>query len=111
GARVFVSVLVGPLPDVAHHIHDTERTGAGWMRIDIIGSIESATVTGSGHGILLPCISPRVSAAICALRGVLPLPLMREALASPCCISARIFDRYPSDRLVCPSVRIGSVLP
>jgi hypothetical protein len=56
GARVFVGVLVSPLPDVAYQVHHTEGAGAGRVRVDIIGSIEGAAVTGSGHSILLPCI-------------------------------------------------------
>ena len=35
GARVFVAVLVGLLPDVADQVHHPKRAGASWMCINI----------------------------------------------------------------------------
>src|SRR5271170_1622368 len=36
-ARVVIDVLIGPLPDVPHHIDDAKWACPGWIRIDLIG--------------------------------------------------------------------------
>src|SRR5258708_120571 len=34
GAGVGIGIFIGPLPDIAHHIENTKRAGAGRMRLD-----------------------------------------------------------------------------
>ena len=53
GTGMIVGVFICPLPDVAYHVHYTERAGAGRMRIHIIGGQHHAALIWKGcSGIL-----------------------------------------------------------
>src|SRR6202022_743606 len=97
GAGMVVEILVGPLPDIAGHIHDAEWTGSEGMGVDGRRASEIAAQVALGDGLVIPVVAPRIQPAIGALRGVLPFPFMREALAGPLRIGAGIFERDPGD--------------
>ncbi len=107
GAGVLVGVLFGPLPDVAHHVHHAVGARAFGMGVDGIGTGHGAAGNGPGHVRGLPVISPGIGATIGALRGELPLPLVRQALACPLCVGARIFKgTQVTGRLSQPSGKV-----
>src|SRR5277367_3186875 len=57
---VVVDVLIGPLPDVPHHVQDAEWTCPGWMRIDLIRRGKGAALVGRGNIVRFPGIAPGV---------------------------------------------------
>src|SRR5260221_5306966 len=89
GARVRVAEFIGPLPDVARQVFDTERAGTSRMRVHIIGPAHNPSRFGRRDRCRIPLAAPRVQAAITSLGGVLPLPLVRQAIAGPTGIRAR----------------------
>ena len=103
--------FVGPLPDVAHHVHHAVGAGSLRMRVDGVGSGHRAACLRNGNGRGIPRVAPGKNAAVRALRGQLPLPLMRQALARPLCVGARIFKRDPGHGPIVPARGEVSVLP
>ena len=81
------------------------------MRVDGIGARHGAAGDGRGNVGGLPEVAPGIGAAVGALRGKLPLPLVRQALAGPLGVGARIFKRDPGDGAIVPALRIAAVLP
>src|SRR5476651_2625528 len=59
----------------------------------------------------VPLLTPRIEASVGALRGVLPLPLMRQALAGPGGKSTSVFKRNPGHGTTIPTLREVAVLP
>src|SRR3569833_1575031 len=129
-AGVVVGIFIGPLPDVSNHVHYAEGAGATRMSVNIAGLRHDPAIVrwwcGRGHRIELPrtrvgattgdrrepvALAPGVDATIAALSGVLPFPLVGQALARPASIVARIFKRYPGHGLVSCSVRKRAVYP
>src|SRR5450759_1168489 len=111
GARVLVLEFVGPLPDVAGEVHHAVRTGAFREGVDIGGGTQFAAVLGLGEARAAGSVAPRIHPVVRALRGVLPFPLVRQALAGPTGVSARVFERHPRDRLVVPSGGVAAAGP
>src|ERR1700728_3143109 len=130
GSRVFIDVLIGPLPDIPYHIHRAERACPFGMGIDIAGReyrsppvgrrrcrIRRIALPGAGEGTAAQrrrqpiAVSPRIAAGIVALRRVLPLPLVWQAFSGPPCILPRVFKRDPGHRLVAPALGIDPSLP
>src|ERR1035438_789778 len=103
GARMLILVFIGPLPDVAREVHHAERAGAFRESIDIGGSAQLAAVLGRGHAGVAGGVAPRIHTVVGTLRGVLPFPFVRQALAGPTGVGARVFQRHPGHRLVAPS--------
>src|SRR5580698_250574 len=137
GTGMIVGVFICPLPDVAYHIHNTEGAGAGGMGIYIIGSKHHTVLIRKGRWSILRVLSqdavttgwsgcacagcqsrrqptavtPRISATVSALCGILPLPLVRKPQSSPTGVSARILYGHPGNRLVGRAFGIVAVLP
>src|SRR5580658_11259122 len=88
-ASVLVAEFIGPLRDVAFEVEDAERARGFCVRVHICKRGHHAAVIGGWYGLHIPIISPRVCAAVGGLRGVLPFPIVREALAGPCGVGAR----------------------
>jgi hypothetical protein len=83
---------IGPLPYIAHHIEDTERTRAT-RECRYVG--RRCGIVTSIYGRDIRCqesIAPRVLPAIGALGSVLPLPLIGKAAASPASIGLGVFN-------------------
>ena len=91
-ACVLVCVFVGPLPDIADHVRNAKWARSVRVRIHIVGTAHRSALIGHWHSTSIPRVAPRVDAAIGSLRGQLPLPLMRQALACPLEVGARIFQ-------------------
>ena len=107
GAGVLVLELVGPLPDVAGHVHDAEGARALRVGVDGVGRREQAVGFDElRHGGWIGLVAPGVCAAVGALGRVLPFPFVRQALAGPGGIGASVFERNPGDRLVFPAGRV-----
>mmetsp|Transcript_41611 Transcript_41611/g.97739 ORF Transcript_41611/g.97739 Transcript_41611/m.97739 type:complete len:204 (-) Transcript_41611:9310-9921(-) len=83
---------------MAHHLLHAE--GAGRLRVAAhLG--QHRQVARGVHGryeVVLPIHAPWVAPAIVALRGILPFPLMRQALAGPAAIGTGIFQTHPHHR-------------
>src|SRR5208282_4395048 len=110
-AGVLVEIFIRPLPDVADQIHHAERACAFWMSRDSIGAAHGSALVRRWNRGSIPLISPRIKPAVGARGGVLPFPFVRQALASPGGVRARILQRNPGDRFVRPTLRVGSILP
>src|SRR5580692_2426408 len=110
-ASVLVAEFIGPLRDVAFEVEDAEWARGSCIRVHICERGHHAAVIGRWYGLRIPIISPRVGAPVGGLRGVLPFPIVREALAGPCGVGARVFDGDPGYRFRTPTSGIGSVLP
>jgi hypothetical protein len=110
-AGVFVLKFFGPLPHVSDQIHDAKWAGALRVGIERIRSTHRPSLIGDGHDIYLPVIPPWIRATIAALRRILPLPLMGQALPCPGRISTSISERDPSDRFVFPACGTVSAFP
>jgi hypothetical protein len=75
--RMIIDIFVGPLPYVADHIDNTERTRASEMSIHVIGRRQSPSLIRHRNIRRIPCISPGIKAVeFTTLRCVLPLPLV-----------------------------------
>ena len=90
-ASVFVDKLIGPLPDIAHHIHHAVGAGSEGMRFHRVGSTHRTRRIRKGHGSRIPLISPWKGTTIRSLSGHLPFPLVGQTFARPLCIGSRIF--------------------
>src|ERR1017187_1177426 len=64
-----------------------------------------------GRALVAPGTAPRVPAAVQALRGVLPFPFVRQTLAGPAGVGARIFQRDPGDGPGLPAGGGLAILP
>jgi len=96
--RMIVDIFVGPLPNVADHIHYTQRTRARGMGIHVIGRRQSTSLIGHRNIRRVPGISPGIKAILVTSLGcILPLPLVGQPLAGPLRVSACILQRYPRD--------------
>src|ERR1700733_1047414 len=73
---VLIYILIGPLPDISHEIHHAKWTCSARMLLYIVGTPHRTALIRNRHGARVPCITPRISSAIRALRGKLPLPFM-----------------------------------
>src|SRR5215469_14238802 len=62
GARVFIHDLLGPLPDISRHVHDSERTRARWMLVHRIWTARAAALVGNGNRVPIPFVSPGIDA-------------------------------------------------
>ena len=102
-ASMLVGVFIGPLPDVAHHIHHAVRARASGWASTASGPRMERPWSGEGTLAKLPFTAPRISAAVGALRRKLPLPLVRKALAGPFGVGASIFQGNPGDRAIVPA--------
>src|ERR1044071_84057 len=92
GACMLVLEFVGPVPDVADHIHDAEWTGSIGMRIDIgWRRHDTRSFFERRHSIYFRAVPPRIGPAVVALRRVLPFPFMRQSLAGPLGVFASVF--------------------
>src|SRR5207253_10328436 len=109
--RVLVTVLVGPLPHVAHQVHHPERARALRMRVDVRGHRHLARLALRRHVGGVPVVAPWIEALIGTLRGILPLLLAAQALARPRRVRARILDRYPRDRPFLPALARYALQP
>src|SRR5581483_6841218 len=89
---VWIAVFVRPLGNVSFQVERTERTGPGWKIIYVRRWVHHGARVRRGQSAGIPAIAPRVKAIVGRLRSILPLPLVRKALASPLCISPGIFD-------------------
>ena len=110
-ARMLVVEFVRPLPDVADQILHPERAGPCGMQTHIGRRRQRAAAEHGRCSLVAPRIAPRIQAAVRALRGVLPLPPVRQALARPGSVGARVFQRHPGDRLVLPAGLRRTVAP
>src|SRR5215467_3832921 len=90
--RVRIHESVGPLPDVADKVHHPERTGSVRVSRNRVRTTHGTTLVRCRDGCGVPFISPRVGPAICALRSVLPFPVMGQSLADRGSIRLRIFQ-------------------
>src|SRR5262249_22626023 len=99
-AGMFVDVFIGPLPDVAHQIHNAERARSTRVCGDAVGTSHVPAFVRRRDDRRVPLVAPWVFALVGSLGVVLPFPLVRQALASPLSIGARIFKRDPSNGLV-----------
>src|SRR2546425_3970792 len=108
---VVVRIFVRPLPDVACEVFHPERAGAARMSGNIIGAAKNTPLFRKGYGGCVPLLSPGIKASVISLGRILPLPFVREPLARPAGIGARIFERYPGNRIVRPAVRKATILP
>ncbi len=66
---------------------------------------------GGRNGAMVPIVAPRIGPAVGALGRILPFPFVRQAFSGPLGVGARVFDRYPGDRLFRPAFGIGTVPP
>src|ERR1700730_5531490 len=80
-ASVLIQILIGPLPDIPHEIHHAKRACSVRMLIYIVGISHRTALILDRHGACVPCITPRISSAISALCGELPLPFMWQTLS------------------------------
>ena len=110
-SSVLVEKFIGPLPNVADHVHHSERACGFWMSGDGIRTSHRSALVRSGDRGSIPLIPPRIKPAIGALGSILPLPFARQPLSSPGRIRARILQGNPGDRLVCPTLGVCSILP
>src|SRR5271157_256125 len=110
-ARVLILEFVRPLPDVSSHIHHAERARPFGKRIHWCRPTEIPPMLLPGSALVAPGVAPWVRAAIESLRGVLPFPLVRQPLAGPAGVGARVFQRNPGDGPVLPAGGILAVLP
>src|SRR6267378_2860416 len=103
GACVFVAEFVGPLRNISNQIEEAEGAGALRVCVDVgeRGAGVAAVRGGNVRGV--PIVAPRVEARIGGLRGVLPFPFVREALAGPGSVGASIFERDPGDGFRVPA--------
>src|SRR5271170_399182 len=95
GARVFILKLVGPLPDVAEQIHHAHGTCSFGVRGNIIRAAQITSLIGLGNRCCVPIVSPGINPRICALSGILPFPLMGQALPCPAAVGASVLERDP----------------
>src|SRR6267378_4857598 len=100
---MFVRELFRPLPDVTDEVHHPKRTGSFRMSADRIGTAHRAVLILLRNGGCVPLVAPRIEPAIGALRGVLPFPLVRQALPCPDGVGARILDGHPCNRSIFPA--------
>src|SRR5882672_10188287 len=108
---VFVEVLVRPLPDVPGRVQHSKLTRTFRMRIHVVRPGQFMALALNRHGFVVPIVTPWVDSSVGSLSGVLPFPFMRQTFASPSRIRTGILERYPGDRLVPPTRRIGSLPP
>jgi len=103
GACVFIAEFVGPLRNISDQIEEAE--GAGALRVCVDVGERGARVAAVGGGNVggVPIIAPGIKARVGGLRGVLPFPLVRKALAGPGGVGARVFERDPGDRFGVPA--------
>lgn len=100
---MFIAVFVGPLRDISDHIQKAERARAVRVCVDVReGGARVAAIRGGNFG-GVPIAAPGVWARVSGLRRVLPFPLMRQALAGPCGVGARVFERNPGDGFGVPA--------
>ena len=111
GPSVLVDVLVGPLPDVSHQVHDSVWACTLWERVHVGGLAHVAPLVRGRDSGRIPVLTPRVGASVGSLRRVLPFPFVRQALSRPCRVSASILERNPSHRFLTPALRVSSVFP
>src|SRR6202789_2783179 len=78
---VCIDKFFGPLPDIANQVHHAKRTRSLRVRIDRIRSAHNAALVGNWDRTCAPPVYQRIGAATLALRRILPLPLMGQALA------------------------------
>src|ERR1700750_1361721 len=82
-ARVLIAIFVGPLRDTAFEVHDAKRTRA--LREGAY--IRECMLRRSGidwrQRVCVPVVAPRIQTLARRLGGILPLPLVRQALAGP----------------------------
>src|ERR1700678_2338843 len=100
---MLVAVFICPLPNIAHHVHHAERAGPCRVCVRVAWRIDKAALAGRWHHCWIPCLTPRIGPAILALRGVLPLPFVWQALARPLRVRTRVLNRDPCDRLFRPA--------
>src|SRR5580692_462412 len=81
------------------------------MRRNAVRAVHLASLVWHGNRRRVPIIAPRIEASVRALRGVLPLPFMREAFACPRCIGARILECDPRHGFVPSALWRRAVLP
>ena len=89
-AGVFVGKFFGPLPHVANHVLNAERTRPLRMSIHRVRAPQFASLVGCRHQRRIPAVSPRIQSAVRALTGILPLPFVWKPLSCPSRIRARI---------------------
>src|SRR5215472_6329636 len=90
GASMFVTIFIGPLPDVANQIHHLEWATTFGVSIDLSRRAQDTFFVRWRHKFGIPIVAPRVEAAITALRRVLPFPFVGQTFARPLRIGARV---------------------
>src|SRR5579863_3840923 len=81
------------------------------MRADGFRAPHGAARIRCGNVAGIPVIAPWIGVAVNALRGQLPFPLVGKALAGPCGVGSRIFERDPRDGAIVPALRKRAVFP
>src|SRR5580698_7404707 len=108
---MLVHEFVSPLPDVAHHVHHSERTGALRVSVHQRRTRKVAAFVWLRNSRVVPLISPRIQALVFPLGRILPLPFVRQPFAGPLRIGARVFQRYPGYWFILPASVRPAVLP
>src|SRR5436309_14652200 len=108
---MLIEKFICPLPHIAHKIHHTKGTGTVRMCVYWIGTAHCAVLTRFSNRGCIPLVAPGIDAAIGALRGVLPLPFVRQALSDPRGVAARVLDGHPGHRPMVPACGEGTVFP
>ena len=100
---MLVAEFVGPLRNISNQIEEAE--GAGALRVCVdVGERGAGMASVGGRNVRgVPIVAPRVEPRIGGLRGVLPFPFVREALAGPGGVGASIFERDPGDGFRVPA--------
>jgi len=103
GAGVVVAEFIGPLRNISNQIEEAE--GAGALRVCVdVGERGAGMASVGGRNVCgVPIVAPGVEARIGGLRGVLPFPFVREALAGPGGVGTSIFERHPGDGFRVPA--------
>src|SRR5215472_13777917 len=91
-ARMVILVLVRPLPDIADEIPNAAGTLALGSQARIGRRAQGASLFRRRYSACIPRVTPRIQSSVRTLGSVLPLPLVRQTLACPGRIGARIFD-------------------
>src|SRR5579872_560644 len=81
------------------------------MGIDSVRTAHRARSVRNRHRLRFPIVAPRIESLVCSLCGILPFPLMRQALSRPSSISSRVFEGNPNHGLVVPACGVVSVRP
>src|SRR5579863_231978 len=94
-AVAVVALTLRPLPYIARHVIDPKRTAPTWESIDRCRAC-SFVIRHPG----LHQVAPRVAQQSGAFGGILPLLFRWQPLACPSCVSPRVIQIDPDDRMI-----------